>query len=41
MRYNIWHNTNGIADQYFVCKGDKVMFQIPKWIGRLLYINKN
>ena len=32
----IWHNTNGIANQYFVCKSNRVLFQIPNWLGRLL-----
>ena len=32
----IWHNTRGIADQFFVCKGEKVLFQIPNWLGYLL-----
>lgn len=32
----IWHNTRGIADEYFVCKGDDVLFKIPNLIGRLL-----
>lgn len=35
----IWHNTRGIADQYFVCNGEKVLFQIPNWLGRLLHYN--
>jgi len=34
--FRVWHNTRGIADQYFVCKGTKVLFQIPNIIGRLL-----
>lgn len=34
MKIYIWHNTRGSADQYFVCVGDKVLFQIPNFIGR-------
>lgn len=33
--FNIWHNTRGQADQYFVCKDDKVLIGIPKWIVRI------
>lgn len=32
----VWHNTRGIANQYFVVNSkDKVLFEIPKCIGRL------
>ena len=31
---HIWHNTRGNADEYFICKGNKVLFRIPKWVGR-------
>lgn len=31
---NVWHNTRGIADQYFLCRGNRVLFQIPKFIGK-------
>lgn len=33
---NIWHNTRGCANQYFICNHNKVLFQIPKWLGKLL-----
>jgi len=33
---HLWHNTQGDADQYFVRKGEKILFRIPKWLGRLL-----
>ena len=33
---NIWHNTRGKADQYFVVIGDRVLFQIPKWLGKVI-----
>ena len=36
MKIYIWHNTRGSANQYFVCVGDKVLFQIPNFIGRLI-----
>lgn len=38
MKYSIWHNTRGTADEYFVTQkhGNHVYFKIPKWIGRLL-----
>ena len=35
MRYNVWHNDRGLANQYFICKGTKVLFQIPNFIGKL------
>ncbi len=42
MAVYVWHNTNGIADEYFVCKGDDVLFGIPKFIGKLLlYLKKH
>lgn len=35
--YYIWHNTNGIADEYWLVrkKDSHVLFYIPKCIGRL------
>lgn len=38
-RFYIYHNTNGIANQYFIAdrKTHTVLFEIPKWLGRLLY----
>ncbi len=35
-KFSVWHNTRGIADQYYLVKGEKVLFQIPKWLGILL-----
>ena len=32
----IWNNTRGLADQYFLVHKEKVLFQIPNVIGRLL-----
>lgn len=32
----IWHNARGYADQYFVCRNGKVLFQIPNFLGRIL-----
>lgn len=34
MSWHIWHNTNGQADQYFICRGYRVYWQIPHWLGR-------
>jgi len=28
-KINIWHNTNGKANQYFICKGERVLFGFP------------
>lgn len=38
MKYWIWHNTRGIADEYFLVrnKDDYVFIQIPKFIGKPL-----
>ena len=36
MGWHIWHNTRGIADEYFIVKGDRVYWQIPRWLGRLI-----
>lgn len=35
MKWYIWHNTRGIANQYFICRGTHVYWQIPKWLGKL------
>lgn len=32
----IWHNKRGCADQYFICSGYKVLFQIPNCLIELL-----
>ena len=37
---NIWHNTRVLADEYWVCRGTKVLFGIPKWLGRLIDFKK-
>lgn len=36
-KFYIWHNTRGVADEYWFVnkKTDKVLFYIPRWIGRL------
>ena len=36
MSWHVWHNTNGIADEYFIVKEYKVLWKIPRWLGRLL-----
>lgn len=33
---NIYHHTVGNADQWFVAKGYRVLFQIPRWLGKAL-----
>lgn len=37
-KYHIWHNTRGIADEYFIVrnKDDIVILQLPRWLGRLI-----
>lgn len=42
-KYHIYHNTNGIADQYFVVENVTgfVKFQLPRWLGRILNRRKN
>lgn len=35
-KFYIWHNKRGSVDQYFICSGYKVLFQIPNWLIRLL-----
>lgn len=32
---SIWRNENGI--EYFVCLKEKILFQIPSFIGKILY----
>ena len=39
-KWNVWHNNYGEADQYFVCKGYNVKFQIPRFIGKLFCCTK-
>lgn len=36
MCWRIWHNTRGIADEYFIVNGNKVYWRIPRWLGRLM-----
>ena len=36
MKYYLWHNTKEKANQYFICKGTKVLFQIPKFIALII-----
>ena len=36
MGWHIWHNTRGLADEYFIVKGYRVYWKIPHWFGRLL-----
>lgn len=32
---HLWHDKN--SNQYFVRKGEKILFKIPKWVGRILF----
>ena len=41
MKYKIWHNTRGSADEYFITEGNDVLLKIPKWLGKLLKRGKN
>lgn len=34
-RLSIYHHTLGEADQYFVSRGCKVLFEIPRFIGKI------
>ena len=34
-RLTIYHHTLGKADQYFVSRGYKVLFEIPRFIGKI------
>ena len=34
-KISIWHNTRGIANQYFICRGDKVLCQVPNILGKM------
>lgn len=34
-RLSIYHHTLGEADQYFVSRGYKVLFEIPRFIGKI------
>ena len=36
MKLNIYHHMQGSANQYFICYGNMVYFQIPNFIGKLL-----
>ena len=36
-KWYVWHNVRMMANQYFVCKGNKVKFGIPRWLGRIAY----
>lgn len=36
MGWYIWHNTRGIADEYFISKEYRVYWKIPRWLGQLL-----
>jgi hypothetical protein len=38
MKLNIFHNMRGIANEYFVCRGDKVLFKIPNFVGKILML---
>lgn len=35
-KLHIYHHTVGLADQYFLSYGLRVLFEIPKWLGKLL-----
>ena len=34
MKLHIYHHTVGNANQYFLAYGQRVLFEIPKWIGK-------
>ena len=36
-KYRIWHNTRGIADEYWLCKGNAVIYKFPKILGIKIY----
>jgi hypothetical protein len=38
MKINIFHNMRGIANEYFVARGDKVLFKIPNFVGKILML---
>lgn len=38
MKLNIFHNMRGIANEYFVSNGDKVLFKIPNFVGKILML---
>lgn len=40
MGLNIYHHVQNKANQSFVCYGNRVYFQIPNFIGKLLTKNK-
>ena len=41
MKYYLWHNTKEKANQYFICKGTKVLFQIPNFIALIISKGEN
>ena len=32
---HLWYDKK--SDEYFIRKGKKILFRIPKWIGRILF----
>ncbi len=38
MKINIFHNMRGTANEYFVARGDKVLFKIPNFVGKILML---
>ena len=38
MKYRIWHNTNGIVDEYWIFNKHthRVYIKLPRWLGRLI-----
>lgn len=35
-RLHIYHHTVGIADQYFLAYGQRVLFELPKWFAKIV-----
>ena len=39
MKYSLWHNTKGIADQYFIINNETKQV-VPQWFGCIWPIPK-
>ena len=35
-RLHIYHHTVGLADQYFLAYGERVLFELPKWFAKIV-----
>ena len=40
-KLHIYHHTVGLADQYFLAFGLRVLFELPKWFARWLLKGNN